>query len=379
MLNLDDDHLRHNVLEEVHAALGAEMTPWNQMVVPARYSSDIHKEHFAIRAKAGLTDMSGINKIWLSGKEAFEFLNCSVTRNCYQIESGAAVYTILLDNFGRVIDDAIVFHLDKQAKVTFDAEWLLCLGAGDGLRYFKEQSTENEINIRFDDDLVCLLLQGPKSCDILQTLLSSQKTSLPHRFHHKVVDIAGSCVLLSRTSYSGEDGFEIFVASGSAPLIWSLLVSGTATPVGFEALDIARIEAGLLFFGKEMTGNETPTELGLDRFCDCLGHSFRGKMAYLENKNSPKMKTVGLAFDQSISLLGNEQLSADGKVRGVIKSAARSEWLEKTIAIAQVDPAFAKDGQKFLVSGVTIKPESKVVANTCSRRFYNRFSSAVEI
>ena len=378
MLSFVTNHRRNNVLVEMHTALGAEMVCWNQMPVPARYSSDIYKEHSAIRTKAGLTDMSGINKIWLSGEEAFRFLNCSVTRNCHEIKNGASVYTILLDDLGRVIDDAIVFRLDREERIEFDADWLLCLGAGGGLEYFREQTIERELDVRFDEGLACILLQGPGSCNILQPLLSPLNTSLPQRFYHKIVDIAGSCVLLSRTSYSGEDGFEIFVASELAPQIWSLLMSRTATPVGFEALDIARIEAGLLFFGKDMTGNETPTELGLDCFCDCAEHSFRGKIAYLENKNSPKIKTVGLAIDQFISLRGNEQLSVGGNVRGVIKSAAKSEWLGKTIAIAQVEPYFAVEGQKFLVNGVTAAPTGDVVAKTCSRQFYNQFNSPVK-
>ena len=103
------------------------------MFVPARYASDINAEHFAIRTNAGLTDMTGIHKVFLSGIEAFEFLNHTVTKDLSTLKPGNAVYTVLLNNVGKVIDDAIVFHLDDQAKTVFKAELLICLGAGFGL------------------------------------------------------------------------------------------------------------------------------------------------------------------------------------------------------------------------------------------------------
>ena len=94
---------------------------------------------FAIRTKAGLTDMSGIHKVFLSGKEA-EFLNHTVTRDCSKVKPGNAAYTALLNNLGKVIDDAIVFHLCENARASFKAEWLICLGAGRGLRYIQKHT-----------------------------------------------------------------------------------------------------------------------------------------------------------------------------------------------------------------------------------------------
>lgn len=102
--------------------MGAVSLLWNNMFVPARYTSDINAEHFAIRTSAGLTDMTGIHKVFLSGIEAFEFLNHTVTRDLSTIKPGNAVYTVLLNNVGKVIDDAIVFYLDDQAKTSFKAE-----------------------------------------------------------------------------------------------------------------------------------------------------------------------------------------------------------------------------------------------------------------
>ncbi len=342
------------------------------MFVPARYGSDINAEHFAIRTKAGLTDMTGIHKVFLSGINAFEFLNHTVTKDLSKISPGNAVYTVLLNNVGKVIDDAIVFHLDDRARKNFRAEWLICLGAGLGLQYIKTQTKKRKLNIYHDEGLACLLVQGPKAQDILLSIMSQSQTRLPARFQHVMSNFAGSTFLISRNSYSGEDGFEIFVRDTEASKIWTQLLEMGAEPVGFEALNIARIEAGLLFFGQDMTGNETPTELGLNFTVDCNNHNFRGKSAFLKNRKKPKIKTVGMLISSPSLLTGNEKLFIDGKVTGLIRSFARSEWLKKTIAIAHVDSKYAIEGQEFLVFGDKSRSRKKIFARICSRRFYNQ-------
>ena len=363
---------RSSPLTYLHEDAGAVSLIWNNMLVPARYSSDINAEHFAIRTSAGLTDMTGIHKVFLSGTDAFEFLNHTVTKDLSKVFPGNAVYTVLLSNVGKVIDDAIVFHLDDEARNRFKAEWFICLGAGLGLQYIQKQAKKRNLNIYYDEGLACLLVQGPKAHDILLTIMSQSQTRVPARFQHVMSDFEGHPILISRNSYSGDDGFELFVKFTGASKIWSQLVKMGANPVGFEALNIARIEAGLLFFGQDMTGNETPTELGLNFTVDCNKRDFRGKPAFLENRKKPKIKTVGMLISPPSLLLGNEKLLINGKVNGLIRSFARSEWLNKTIAIAHVELKYAIEGQEFSVFGDNISTRKKTVAKICSRRFYNQ-------
>ena len=202
--------------------------------------------------------------------------------------------------------------------------------------------------------------------------MSQSQTRVPARFQHVISDFEGHTTLISRNSYSGDDGFEIFVRDAGASKIWTQLVEMGADPVGFEALNIARIEAGLLFFGQDMTGNETPTELGLNFTVDCNNHNFRGKSAFLKDRKKPKIKTVGMLLSSPISFTGNEKLLIDGKVTGLIRSFARSEWLKKTIAIAHVDLKYAIDGQEFLIFDNNSHRRKKIFAQICSRRFYNQ-------
>jgi aminomethyltransferase len=220
---------------------------------------------------------------------------------------------------------------------------------------------------------VCLLLQGPRANTITLPLLTFLDSDAPQRFQHKLAKIGGYLALVSRTSYSGEDGFEIFVEKEAAAKIWLLLISKGATPVGFDALNIARIEAGLLFFGQDMTGNETPTELGLNFVVDFDDHSFRGKTACLEDWEKPKIKAVGITFESEIFELEGKKLVINGKVRGLIQSYAGSEWLKKTIGIAHIDTKYATDGQRFLVVQDDDDAKPPIYATVCSRRFYNQF------
>ena len=216
------------------------------------------------------------------------------------------------------------------------------------------------------------MVQGPKAHDILVSILSQSQTRVPTRFQHVMSDFEGYPTLISRNSYSGDDGFELFVRDAGAPKIFSQLLGLGAYPVGFEALNIARIEAGLLFFGQDMTGDETPTELGLNFTVDFDNHNFRGKSAFLKNRKKPKIKTVGMLISPPSLLQGNEKLLIDGKVNGLIRSFARSEWLNKTIAIAHVNLRYAIEGQEFSVFDDSCSTRKKIVAKICSRRFYNQ-------
>ena len=191
---------RTSPLAHLHRSMGAVSLLWNNMFVPARYTSDINAEHFAIRTNAGLTDMTGIDKVFLSGKEAFEFLNHTVTRDLSTVKPGNAVYTVLLNKIGKVIDDAIVFHLDDQAKTVFKAKWLICLGAGLGLEYIQKQAQKQNLNIHHGDSTVCLLLQGPQANTIILPLLTFLDSDAPQRFQHKLAKIGGYLALVSRTS-----------------------------------------------------------------------------------------------------------------------------------------------------------------------------------
>ena len=363
----------------VHEALGADFFVWNQMPVSKSYSGGVESEHKAIRKAAGLTDMSGIKKIWLKGSGASEVIDFLITRDCNKIKPGVATYAALLNENGYVIDDAIVFRLSPLEFEKFDASWLICFGAGFGVDYLTKSLDGTEVIARADDDTACLMLQGPHAATVMKRVVKGPLPTNLRRFEHGVFSISDSDVMIARTSYSGEDGFEIFVKSQHAIHTWNYLVSNGAVPVGFDAIDIARIEAGLLFFGRDMSGFETPTELGLDFILDKSKKNFRGKTAWQKKLQMPRRMTVGLTIDGLEPLCEGTCLCVNKLPVGKITSYAVSSWLNKTVAIAQIKPELAVNGMQINVcdeSCCSVKSRQGIV---CSRRFYSNFQKITVI
>ena len=373
MTRVSFSNSRSSPIVSVHEALGADFFVWNQMPVSKSYSKGVESEHNAIRKSAGLTDMSGIKKIWLKGSGASEVIDFLITRDCNKIKPGVATYAALLNENGYVIDDAIVFRLSPLEFEKFDASWLICFGAGFGVDYLTRSLDGTKVIARADDDTACLMLQGPHAVTVMSRVVEGTLPTNLRRFEHGLFSISGSDVMIARTSYSGEDGFEIFVKSQHAIHTWNYLVSNGAVPVGFDAIDIARIEAGLLFFGRDMSGFETLTELGLDFILDKSKKNFRGKIAWQKKLHRPRRKTVGIAIDGLEPLHGHQCLCVNELPVGKITSHAVSSWLNKTVAIAQIKPELAVNGNQITIcdeSCCSVKSRQGVV---CSRRFYSNF------
>ena len=368
---------RSSPIISVHEALGADFFIWNQMQVPKSYGEGVESEHKTIRNAAGLTDMSGIKKIWLKGAGTLDVIDFLITRDCNKIKPGSAAYTALLDENGYLVDDAIVFHLSTQEFDKFDATWLICFGAGFGVDYLTKSLYGSKVIARADDDTACIMLQGPYAETVMKRVVNGGLSKNLRRFEHGLFSILDSDVMIVRTSYSGEDGFEIFAESQDAVHIWDHLISNGASPVGFDAIDIARIEAGLLFFGRDMTGFETPTELGLAFLLDDSKKSFRGKISWQKKSQTPRHKIVGLTIDGLDSLCGRTCLCVNELPVGKVTSYAASAWLGKTVAIAQIRPELAVNGNQIQVCDESCCPLKSREGIVHPRRFYNNYKNII--
>ena len=360
---------RTSALLQTHIKSGAEFTLWNDMAVPSRYSHFFNDEIIAVRKNVGLTDMSGIKKFWITGDDADDLIDFSITRNAEFITAGKGAYTGLLNDAGQLVDDAIVFHLDREAQKYFGNKWLICTGGGCGEDMLTNSQKNRASRVFKDENLSCLMLQGPKSEDVILASTRNLYLQYMEKFDIKYVNFLGLNVLIARTSYSGEDGFEIFAHDKDVVEIWHYFNSNfksIITKVGFDALDVLRTEAGLLFFGKDMTGIETPTELGLDFFVETTSN-FRGKNQYANQKNCPNFKVVGISSDSS-NQLGNFVLFTEYDVRaGIILSNCFSPTLGKYIGIAQVIPSEACHTNKLLC-----RPNNDLASNSFPVKLTNR-------
>ncbi|PNG27662.1 DUF1989 domain-containing protein [Methylocella silvestris] len=306
-------------------------------------------EYWACRERAVLIDLSALRKFEITGPDAEILLQGAVTRNIRKLAVGQIVYTAICHEHGGMLDDGTVFRLgDNNFRLVCGDDYcgvfLRELAARQGLRAFVRSSTDQLHNVA---------LQGPKSRDILREILVTP----PHRasadelkwFRFTVGKIAGLPVLVSRTGYTGELGYEIWLHPGSAAAVWDALMAAGKpygiAPFGFAALDMVRIEAGLIFALHEFCDETDPFEAGIGFAVPAeKADPYVGSEALARRRAHPIRQLVGL------DLAGNEAVGHGdpvfaGRARvGVVTSATRSPILGRTIALARLDAACASIG-----------------------------------
>lgn len=351
---------RLTALDAVHRALGATMTDFAGWDMPLRYGSE-REEHIAVRTKAGLFDLSHMGEITVTGPEAVDFLNFSLVGNIGSVGVGRARYTMIVDQDGGILDDLIVYRLAE-------AEYMVVANASNAQNVLNELSNrveEFDAEVRDDRDAYALLaVQGPESPGILKSLTDADLDGLKY-YAGLPGTVAGVPALIARTGYTGEDGFELFVAPGDAEKLWgALMEAGTPVgmvPAGLSCRDTLRLEAGMPLYGHELTAELTPFDAGLGRVVKfektSESENFVGRAALAaaaeRAETAPPRKLVGLIASGRRVPRAGFSVVADGKVIGEVTSGAPSPTLGKPIAIAYVDAAHAAPGTEGV--GVDIR------------------------
>ena len=246
---------RTSALAARHRALGSGLEDWNGMGTAWTYNTDANDEHDAVREAAGMFDMSPLKKVFVRGPDATATLDHLTTRDISKIGPGQAAYLCVLTENGGIADDAIVSNNGND-------EWMIVHGSGDTMALLEASASGRDVSIDFTDDLHDLSVQGPKSLEILDGRCDIDLSALAY-FEHAPARLFGHLCRISRTGYSGERGYEIFADRTVIGDIWDRLVEANVMPCSFTALDKVRIEAGLLFYGYDMTEANTPWEVGL--------------------------------------------------------------------------------------------------------------------
>lgn len=342
---------RTSALASRHTALGSGLEDWNGMGTAWSYNTNPNDEHDAVREGAGMFDMSPLKKIMVRGTEAAATLDHLTTRDIYKIAPGSAAYLTVLTENGGIADDAIVSN-------NGDDEWMIVHGSGDTMALLQASADGRDLQIEFTDDLHDLSVQGPKSCDILNAHCDIDLTTLKY-FQHAPVELFGQTCRLSRTGYSGERGYEIFADASVIGGIWDELVANGVMPCSFTALDKVRIEAGLLFYGYDMTDKNTPWEVGLGFTVSKNKGDYRGKEAVMAAKGNPAINNVCIEIDYDAMVPGGETLSLDGADVGVVNSPCFSHRMKKSLALAHIKPEIAV-GTVLLLTGDAIVTTARV-------------------
>jgi glycine cleavage system T protein (aminomethyltransferase) len=338
---------RKSVLESRHCALGSDMGDWNGMGVAWDYAPNPEDEHDAVREAAGLFDVSGLKKIFVRGPDALAVVDHIITRNMAAIPPGRSAYGPNLTETGTICDDAIIFNLG-------DGEWLVVHGSGHCMQRLQESARGKDVEIDFDDDLHDISLQGPKSTGFLNRHTPLDLENLGY-FHQARTELFGHPVIISRTGYSGERGFEIFATAEHIGDLWDqILAQGESIgilPCSFACLDKIRVEAGLLFYPYDMTEENSVWEVGLGWAMAKKGPDYRGKDAAMALKGKEKIRVVGIVAEHTEALAGGEKLTLDGKEVGVVNSPVWSHRLGKSLALAHVTPQAMAPGTALRVEG----------------------------
>ncbi len=335
MPDLQPATLRPTPLAEGHEAAGATMTDFAGWRMPLRYRSEI-AEHNAVRTAAGLFDLSHMGELQVTGQQAAAALDYAVVSEISAIRPGRAKYTMITDADGGVIDDLIVYRLDEN-------EFLVVANASNTTEVaaeLAERSRRYAAQVRDKtQDYALIAIQGPRSADILAILTDTHLDDLRYYASYDA-SLVGRDVLLARTGYTGEDGFEIFAAPDDAAPLWMTLIEAGQdaglVPAGLAARDSLRLEAGMPLYGNELSRAVTPYDAGLGRVVKLdKSADFVGRSALAARSQQPPSRVlVGLtSLTRRVPRHGYPVLW-DGKPSGSVTSGAHSPTLAKPIAMA---------------------------------------------
>ena len=364
---------KHTALYTQHEAHGASFTDFGGWQMPLKYRSEL-EEHHTVRRAAGLFDLSHMGEVLVSGPQAAEFLNHALVSNLAVVAVGKAKYSLICNPEGGVIDDLITYRLAEDS-------FLVVPNASNAPIVAEElrlRAKGFDVAVEDQSDTTALVaVQGPTAEAVLLDLARPEDAGVIRELKYYAaaeLELAGLPVLLARTGYTGEDGFEIFIGSSFAVRLWdSALRAGSAhglLPCGLAARDSLRLEAGMPLYGHELGLDTNPFEAGLGpvvstkKADDFVGRSVLEPLKAVE----PARRLVGLRAVGRRSARAGYDVVVDGTVVGTVTSGLPSPTLGYPVALAYVDARFAGVGTEVQVD-LRGRPEPFTVIPT---PFYKR-------
>jgi aminomethyltransferase len=330
--------------------------------------SGILAEHQAVRTKAGLFDLSHMGEIEVSGPRALEVCQELLVTDVARIQLGQAQYSVLCYPDGGIVDDIIVYRLAEE-------HYFLCVNAANIEKDFSWLTDHNRgraTMIDRSEEYVLVALQGPLASTLLQQLTTVQLSQI-RRYWSVRGEVAGVQTLIARTGYTGEDGFELFVAAQRGGEVWNACLDVGRTegiaPIGLGARDTLRLEAGYLLYGNDIDAQTTPLEAGLQRLIKFDKNFFVGREALLQQQATGiKKQLVGLTLDAPGVPRHGYEVWVDEQIVGAVTSGTQSPTLGVGIAMGYVPLAHATVNTPLAVD---IRGR-RVPAHVVARPFYRR-------
>jgi aminomethyltransferase len=332
-----------------HVAHGARMVPFGGWSMPVPYPSGILAEHRATRAAAGLFDISHMGRVELVGPDAPALLQRTTTNDVRALAEGRAQYSLLCNEAGGTLDDLIVYRLPDRYLVVVNA------GCRErDLRWWREQGRglDAEVLDR-TPEIAMIALQGPAAEMLLQPICSAPLDRMRY-YTATRAQVCGLDVLLARTGYTGEDGFELMPASAEAVALWEALLArrepAQPAPAGLGARDTLRLEAGMALYGHELTDEISPLEAGLGRVVKLDKGEFVGRAA-LRAQQAVGLTRQLVGFEMGDAAIPRQgyPLVASEETVGVVTSGSFGPSVERSIGLGYVPPTLAAPGTELAV------------------------------
>jgi len=353
--------LRRTPLYDEHRALGARLVDFAGWQMPVQYEG-IKAEHQAVRTAAGLFDVSHMGEAFFRGPDAERAVQRLVTRDVSRLETGQSGYSAVCYEDGGTVDDVLVYRRPDDFLVVVNAS-----NREKDLDHFRANTGDLDVEISDETEAWALLaLQGPEAADLLQNLTETDLTNLKY-FRFTEGEVAGARTIISRTGYTGEDGFELYLPSDDAPRVWRELLEAGATPAGLGARDTLRLEAGMCLYGNELDPETTPLEAGigfavhLDKEQEFIGQDALRK----EREEGLRKKLVGFEVEGRGIARHDHPVRVEDETVGRVTSGTLSPTLNRAIGLALVSPGVEDEFE------VVIR-ERPVEAHTVELPFYKR-------
>ena len=336
--------LKRTPLYDFHVANGARMVPFAGWDMPVQYSTGIKAEHLATRDGAGLFDVSHMAQIEISGAGANAFLERLTPTNLSALSEGQVRYSLFLNDKGGVLDDLMITRLDGHLHLVVNAG-----RASHDITHLR-QNLDANTHMNLNEDKALLALQGPDAAQVLNNL--GLDIDGLHFMDARHFNLAGIPLVISRSGYTGEDGFEISIPGESAtPIAERLLNTKKVTLAGLGARDTLRLEAGLPLWGHELDETITPTTAGLTFALSKKRReaaNFPGASIILDElARGPSRHLVGLLANGARPVRDGVLLKQDGKDIGIVTSGGFSPSLNRPAALGFVDGSYAEAGTQL--------------------------------
>jgi aminomethyltransferase len=359
--------MKKTPLYDNHIKLNGRMIDFGGWMMPMQYEGII-KEHRAVRSAAGLFDVSHMGEVTVKGPGARGFIQNLITNDISGLENLQIIYSPMCYPNGGTVDDLIAYKFDDEdflivvnaANTDKDFEWML---------QNKQDGVELE---NLSDKYAQLALQGPKAQQILQKLTPLDLAGLKFFRFAAGVDVDEVPAIVSRSGYTGEDGFEIYAPAGYAPRLWeSILEAGRGeglVPAGLGARDTLRFEAALPLYGHELTKDISPLEAGLGCFVKLDKERFIGREALMAQSQALSRRSIGFEMTEPGVAREGFEVKAGEKIIGSVTSGSYSPTLGKNLGMALVESAFAAEGTEIRIVIRNRNAKAKVI----KKPFYSK-------